>query len=259
MIRRRATVLAVLTLLLAALTVFNTPVAAQTNYGTFLGSTVIYQDVTEYSGTDPGQYFMKSPQVLGDTLDFNPTFTANAANGTSIIKDAQINFDLVAKAGYGIEGLLFTEGGDYTLSGSGGTASTLADVSAEFIIEILEVDNVVINPITLQPSMLFSPNPSGTFTCPPFVSGPWSGSLAVDFDAVLTAANFSYTLGATKVAVVFDNTLTAQSEPNSRAFIAKKDTKGLSITVIPEPTTFALALLGLGGLGLFTFRRTHKH
>jgi hypothetical protein len=232
------------------------PASAQ-NYGNFVGTTVIYANVSESSGTDPGASFFKAPSIFGDTLDFNPTFTANAANGNVQIRDAQLNFDLLARPGFGVQGLLFSERGDFSLAGSG-TANPSADISASFIIDILEVDNLVINPIPLTLTMLFSPNASGTFTLvggggPPVASGTWSGALSIDFAAALTAANISYSLGATRVSVALDNTLSAISEPNSQAFIAKKDAKGLSITVVPEPSTFAL--LGLGTAALLAIRR----
>jgi hypothetical protein len=210
--------------------------------------TVTYANVSESSGTDPGQHFFKAPQIFGDTLDFNPTFTANAASGNSKIRDAQLNFDLVAKPGYGVEGLIFSERGDFTMTGNG-TANTLVDVTASFFIDIVEVDNAVINPVGLTLSMLFSPNATGTFNLvgaggPPLASGNWSGSLTIDFDNALTTAGVPYVLGATKVQVALDNTLSAVSQAETQAFIAKKDAKGLSITVVPEPSAFALAAFG---------------
>jgi hypothetical protein len=230
--------------------------AVGTNYGSFVGSTVIYADVTESSGTDPGQQFFKDPQIFGNTLDFNPTFTANSSGGGAVIHDAQLNFDLLAKPGFGVQGLSFSERGDFTMAG-GGTSGTMVDVSATFFIDIVEVDNVLIDPLNLNLNMIFSPNNSGTFTLtgaggPPLASGVWSGSILVNFNNALNAANIAYGLGATRVQVALDNTLTAISETGTQAFIAKKDAKGLSITVVPEPS--ALALLGLGCLA-FLLRR----
>ncbi len=236
--------------------------AQTTNYGNFTGTTVTYENVSEYSGTDPGQFYMKSPQVFGDTLDFNPVYSVSVSGAATKIRDSQINFDIRAKSGFGIEGLAFSERGDFTMSGNG-TANTLVDVSASFFISILEVDNTAINPVDLTLSMIFSPNGSGTFDLvgaggPPFASGVWTGSLAVDLDGALVAGSIPFSLGATRVSVALDNTLTGNSESNTSAFIAKKDAKGLSITVVPEPTAFTLTFLGLAGLGAMTIRKRNN-
>jgi hypothetical protein len=246
--------------LLVSLLIFSgSQVSAQTtNYGTFVGATVTYSNVAEASGTDPGQPFYKAPSITGDTLDFNPTFSATATGGASKIRDAQLNFDVLAHTGYGVEGLLFTERGDFTMTGPTGTSNTLVDITASFFITIFEVDNLVVTPVNLTLSMLFSPNSSGTFTLtgaggPPLATGNWSGSMSVDLDNALTLAGVPYILGATKVSVALDNTLTALSEAGTHAYIGKKDFKGFSITVVPEPST--LALIGLGAAALLLWRR----
>jgi hypothetical protein len=226
--------------------------AQTTNYGYFVGATVTYSNVNEASGTDPGQPFYKAPHIYGDTLDFNPTFSASAANGASKYRNALLNFDVLAHTGYGVEGLMFSERGDFTMSGQG-TANTLVDITASFLISILEVDNVAITPINLTLNMLFSPNSSGTFTLtgdggPPLATGNWSGAMGINLDNALTAESVSYILGATKVSVALNNDLTALSEAGTHAYIGKKDLQGLSITVIPEPSTLALAGLGLAAL-----------
>jgi hypothetical protein len=231
--------------------------AQTTNYGNFTGGTVTYENVSESSGTDPGQFFFKKPNVYGNTLDFNPVFSASASSGGLKVRDGQLNFDVVAHTGYEVEGLLFSERGDFTMAGAG-TANTLVDVSAYFYIDIVEVDGLGINPVSLMLNMIFSPNASGTFTLtgaggPPLATGTWSGSLSINLDNALTAENIPYILGATRVSVALDNTLTAISEANTSAFIDKKDFKGLSVTAVPEPSTLALA--GLGMLALLLRRR----
>jgi hypothetical protein len=246
----------------ALMLAYSLSAVATTNYGSFAGSTVIYQDVSENSGTDPGQYYMRTPQVFGDTLDFSPVYSVSVSGGAVKIRDAQVNFDIQAKPGFGVEGLVFSEQGDFTMAGNG-TASTLVDVSAAFFIDILEVDGVAINPVGLTLNMLFSPNANGSFDLvgaggPPLASGIWTGSIIVDLDSALTQANVPYGLGATKVSVALDNTLTAISEQTTQAFIAKKDTKGLSITVVPEPTSVVLTFLGLVGMSLTMRRRSNQ-
>ena len=56
------------------------------------------------------------------------------------------------------------------------------------------------------------------------------------------------------IGVDLDNTLIAQSEAGTLALIDKKDFGGVSITInVPEPTSLALA--GMGLLGLLVARR----
>lgn len=67
-------------------------------------------------------------------------------------------------------------------------------------------------------------------------------------DAVITAN--ALTGKATLVELSLANTLTAFAENGAQAFIEKKDIDGLAITVIPEPGTALLMLLGLSGLAM---------
>lgn len=238
------------------------PVGAATiSYGNVAGSTVVYQNVTESSGTDAPPLF-GAPSIFGDTLDFNPIgFTASSSGGGAPdITDGQLNFTIKANSGYIIPFVNFSERGDFTLAGTG-TALTYASVSATVFIDILEVDGVTITPLSLSASLVFSPVAGGGFTLPGF-PGPgstlWTGSLMWDVNASLTAANIPFLYGATKIDFALDNTLVAASEAGSSAFIAKKDFKGLGITVfnpnVPEPSVLAITLCG----GLLVFRRFRR-
>jgi hypothetical protein len=82
----------------------------------------------------------------------------------------------------------------------------------------------------------------------PLFSTGWSGSVTIDLNAILTANSQPFTFGATRVDINLDNSLGALSQPNTSAFIAKKNANGITITVnIPEPTGGLMALLA-GGL-----------
>jgi len=121
---------------------------------------------------------------------------------------------------------------------------------------VFEVDGAPISTIAGIYSMTFTPsdgdfqlsspidNPGGL----PGIGGPWSGVVSIDIDQLLIDESVEFVNGATKVGVVIDNTLLALSQDGTTAEIRKKDFKGLSITVVPEPTTAALGLLGLLGL-----------
>lgn len=222
--------------------------AVPINYGDFNGNTIKYTSVTEDSGTDPAPLF-GTPTVSADTLDFNPTsFNSNSSGASGVdITDGTLAFGIVALDNNIIDEVQFDEAGDFTLAGLGG-AGTYASVTANFIIEITHVDGVSINPVQILADMVFTPS-NGNWDLlndgpGPAVNGGWSGSLDVDITQALIDASVSYVNGATQVSVILDNTLTTLSESGTQAFIAKKDTGGVTITVVPEPAS--LALLGLG-------------
>eukprot|EP00752_Nemacystus_decipiens_P016623 g14863.t1 len=197
---------------------------AATNYGDFSDippGSVMYLDVTESSGTTPAPSY-GAPDITGNLLDFDPTvFAADATDGDSELIDGQLNFDVMADDGFAISSLLVTEGGDYSLFGTGSGATQVA-AALSVSVEILEVDGLVVGP----------PNDGGlnvsftdSFTGTPQLLDDWSLAALVDFDAILADNNIDFVLGVTKAEVVIDNQLIAISEDLSTAFIAKKDFK----------------------------------
>lgn len=233
--------------------------AQTTNYGNFAGATVVYTDVTEYSGTDPLPLF-NAPIIAGNTLDFNPTFSSFAENGSDTT-DGQLSFGIDSMSGNAIDELVLSEGGAYTMVGNG---SAFVDVTAVFYIDIYAVDfaGPGTSPlVSLTNSMTFSPNPDGTILhTPVFTQGQWSGGVSIDINDALVQAGVDFEMGATLLSVTLDNTLVAYSSADgTTSFIDKKDFKGFSITVVPEPSSIALALLSLGGLGLRIFRNRNNH
>jgi hypothetical protein len=236
--------------------------AASISYGTHAGNTVIYEDVTESSGTDPVPLF-GAPIVSGDSIDFNPVlFNAFSQFGSPPVDltNGLLSFVLKAKPGFALNNVTFNEGGLTIVTGTG-TDNTYTKVSAVGFLNIYEVDHIStgINPVSTQFQMTFTHRADGLWElATDGLARPevWTGSDFVDLDAVLTAAGVPFTFGATKVSVVLNNSLIASSESGSTAFIDKKDFGGLSITVnIPEPSTAILAVACFGLLGLSTRRR----
>jgi hypothetical protein len=233
-----------------------TVVAAPIHYGDFgpdfPPGGVAYLDVTESSGTDATPLF-GVPALTANTLDFDPVgFAASATDGASDVTDGQLNFTLSVLDGAGATSLLLHESGDYTLFGSGTTA-TAAAAGVSIEIDILEVDQVALTtpiPVFANASIGLNLVNNG-----PVVLAPWSIGLLVDFGFVLDANNIDFDLGVTKAEVVIDDELLASSEDLSIARLAKKDfliAPGIEGNPIPEPGT--LALFALSGL-VFLRRR----
>jgi len=224
--------------------------AATMNHGDFMGPTVAYLDVTETS-VDPLPLY-GAPITIGDTLAFfepsssNPSlgFSAESTNGIGDITDGFISLAIVAKPGNGISDLTFSEGGDYTMSGLPGAVAQVKAVLKVFELSIMDVDGVPLNmPIVL------SAVEEATFDLPGDpASGLWNLSSTFDLDAALTGAGQSFFLGATRIVAKVNNTLTALSQPDSVANIVKKNFDIIPETRVPEPTTLALAAIGLVGM-----------
>ncbi len=240
-----------------ALFACSTPASAvQINYGDFVGATVDFLQVTEDSGTDPTPLY-GSPTVSADSLDFNPvSFNAFATGAGGVdTTDGTLTLMMMSQSGNFIDKIKFDEAGDFSLSGFSGNA--FAAVTANFFLDIQEVDGVGITPINITTAMTFTPS-NGDFDLindgpGPLVDGTWAGLLMVDITQALIDNNVPFVNGATKVSVTFDNTLTALSQDGTSAFIAKKDVGGVGITVIPEPAS--LGLLALGSLVMMGRRR----
>jgi hypothetical protein len=241
---------------LSALLVAAPLLAAPINYGNFSGVTVDYLQVTEdanSAGDSPPLF--GPPSVSGDSIDFDPVgFNANSAGGGADITDGQLLFTVMAKPNRAINSITFAEAGDVTLLGLGNDG-TFAGVTTSMFIDIVEVDGAPINVVSANNlSIPFSPS-GGTFGLGtdggggPIFSSGWSGSLTVNTNALLTAAGVPFRTGATKINVNMDNILSALSQTATSALIAKKNANGIVITVnVPEPGTFALAVLGVAGV-----------
>jgi hypothetical protein len=232
-------------LAIAALTFNATARGASINYGSFNLPGIMFQDVTESSGTDPVPlYGPPAPFVIG--LDFDPIgFTSSATGGNADITDGQLNFTVMSlPGGPAIPSIKLSEAGDYSMAGAGGNAATSVFAGAILRATITQVNGLPVAPINVPVV-----NASFSDSLPPNeIVAPWSLSLTANIAAALGPGQ-----NATKVEVVINNTLLTTSQQGTLAFIAKKDFR-IDIPNIPEPST--LLFSAIAGIGAFAFRRS---
>jgi hypothetical protein len=236
--------------------------AVPINYGSHVGTTVDYLNVTEDTTTGDTLPLFGAPIFSADSIDFNPVgFDATASGtGDSDTTGARLTFMIMAHAGKSITNINFSEAGDTTLGGIGND-STSTSVTASGTITVNAVDGVNIAPLVTPIALTFTPS-GGTYGLMtdgaggPIFHTPWTGSLLVNVGQILTQAGVPFTFGASKVSIDLVNTLSAATQTGTAAVISKKDFGGISITVnIPEPTSVVLASAAfLGSVG-FLFRR----
>jgi hypothetical protein len=236
------------------------PVAAWVqSYGNLSGTTVDYLNIVESSNTDPTPLF-GTPGVVNDSLVFNPPlFGAFTTNGGLDFTDGTLNTKIVAKPGYGINKIVVQESGDYTLQSFLGPSGSTVQIAAPVFVRIEAVDGVnLLTPINVKANLVF-PN-GGVFTLPANagIGVQFTGSATLDLDAALATAGINGK--ATKVQYTMDNSLLSFTDVNGTvAFIKKKDIGGVSITaIVPEPSTFLLAGMGLAGMAVLATRRRGK-
>jgi hypothetical protein len=243
---------------IAALAICSTLLLSSTSqaasYGNFIGTTVIYEAVTD---GPLGLY--GAPTISGDSLDFSPPdYSATCTGGpgcpSPVLTDEALLFHVQAKPGSFIGSITLSEAGDTTLTAFEG-AQAFSSIAAPVRIQVEEIDGVPLS--VSNPGLIISTplntgltfNSGGNFqnAGPSSVTQAWNGSLLVDVDLLISLAGLSGR--ATRVDFVMDNALTAfATGEGATARIAKKDTDALTITVIPEPTTGLLIALGLTGL-----------
>jgi hypothetical protein len=217
-----------------------------------MGTDLTFVDITESSATDPGPLY-GTPTVSGNSLDFTPPsfFAISSFQAPPLDRtDGLLTFMAVSKPGKTIENMFFQEGGARSIGGFG-TDQTFIDVSAVGFLQVSEVDGLPISVQTFNLNFKFDFGSNGAQdngTWRLISEGTdtdlWIGSQFVDIKQGLIDRGVPFVKGATKVTVIIDNILYAQSEPLASGFIDKKDFFTVT-TNIPEPTSCVLAMFGL--------------
>jgi len=228
--------------------------AAIFNYTDQIGAKIKFINISENTHSDPLPLF-GAPTVAGDSLDFSPInfFSSSlGANPVFDITDGLLKFTGMSLPGFAIENIKFAEGGALSTFGVPADNTTFVDVSAVGFLDILEVDNISVNKISIPIDLKFSFGPGGNGTWELGTDGfanakKWTGSQFIDLSQELTDRGIAFTKGVTLIDVVLDNSLYAQSlYATTGAYIDKKDFFTVT-TNIPEPTSCLMAFFGLVG------------
>lgn len=199
------------------------------------------------------------PTAVLDSLILDPqTFLSQATNGAHAI-DSEFSTVLMVDPDKSIDNIFVTEFGDYSLGGLPAGLAT-AQVGATFFWQVLEIDGSVVDlPLQTQPlTVSTGSGPNGGIFQRPTDDGlttPWEGLTLIDVDGYLD--NHQIVGDATKVSLIFDNTLLTAADLYSYALIKKKgvtiEVTGDGFTNVPEPSS--LVLLCLAGLAIVGQRR----
>ena len=225
-----------------------TPVwAAPINYGSYLGTTVLFDDITADDGVMIGP-----PTLNGDSVEFTPRIASGASGGATHTIDNVLTFGLAALPGFAISGFSVAESGLRGLMGDGtNVTAAIAGVTIQLIID--EVDGNPIAPVlqnfiaTLTANL---PNSPG--------DNPWNIAFGLDIDQILGLESVPFEFGATHLLISVTNTLTTTSEDGSSAQI-NKDALSVAATTIPTTEVPEPSSLCLVGLGVITaYRRMRR-
>lgn len=220
--------------------------AAMMNHGDFMSDNYTFVDVTEDNLED--SLFYGAFSTGGDTLLVDPDgfgIQINPGPGADLL-DSELEMMIVPKGDASVDQIDFQEEGDYTIQGGGEVTAAVS-----YFWQIVGVDDTGVDPISGQGTVNFNTTTAATGEI-------WNVGFNIDLAAELAAAEDAagqdFGDRITKVNFSFDNTLTANAaDALGLAFIKKKQTSGIRITV-PEPATF-MPLLLMGAALLAGFRR----
>ncbi len=177
-----------------------------------------------------------TPTVTGNSIQFAPLdFSAESLGGAGFaLRNATVNIQVVAHAGYQLAAINLNESGTLALAGAGSSA----DVTGQ--IRVFDLQNPIANEVTgsLAPTLGASSWTAGAGVVIPTVD--WRGSGTVN-----------------GVNLTIENILLANSIAADGLASIQKTFVGANIQVspVPEADTWAMLLAGLGLVGFMARRR----
>jgi hypothetical protein len=224
-----------------------------------LASSASGEIISYRNGSSP---IFGAPEILGDTLWFNPTDFFSRCSGPDGVDMVDGLFRVWIGTSTAIDTVTVKEGGAWFFFGpaNDATQAYVGVHAAELV--ITEVNGAAVQggpPIMIPGTMAFTP-PSSEVGARTFVAtepvdrSGWQGTM--DFEnigAALTGTPFEGGR-VTGAMLVFDNILATAS---TRGTIASIDKKWVSVTTTPEPAALAL-LAAASALGLAYYRRNWR-
>jgi hypothetical protein len=187
-------------------------------------------------GSDTGLF--GQPTIIGNSFFFFPAaFRAEATNGGSQIVSDRIDVTIQANPGFNVTGVIIQELGDYQMTGTGTVSCSgslrLTNLNVPFPPQIRT------DPLSVNPGSPIN----GTNQ-----AGQWGADASVDLSGE--------TINWSRFTLILSNTLSATATSGSTASIDKLFAGGgVVMTVVPEPASCALLVLGAAGV-LARRRRT---
>lgn len=219
--------------------------------------TYTYQDSPTNTYAPPSPLTSVSPY---SELAFAPNNFVSSASGAGMVIDTQtgiLTVDMVANPGmyFSTNALGLQVAGTYSMTAPFSTSEAFTSVTASYTLHLQAVDgNPFSSSVPMSGSLLIAPTNSFSLVGPGGVSsGSWNTSLALDINTIKTHFGIGATNNITGLRLQYSSTLSAASV-NGGASI---DTLNVNISnqVVPEPSTWALLLSGLGAAGIAVWRR----
>lgn len=203
---------------------------------------------------------LTSATSTDSALSFFPTgfSTTNSGSAWDIKTFSSVlTVTMDANAGYwfGANALQLSAQVNYSLNAPTSTSTAGVSFTAPFTLYITEVNNTPFGSPSLQltDSLVVAPNFVETTGPGSFPTGALSGEITLSLNTIKTHFGIGAAQNITGMRVQFSPVISAWSERGSAS--ASLVNFDVANAVVPEPSTYALLLLGFGAAGLAVLRR----